>query len=94
MGKIPNDYKNIKQYKELSNLANKRAEKHGEKVDQDFIPEELAAQTDTPYYNDTFECTLKDDEYYVVGDNRAHGKSADSRYFGPIKKSSSRTQRF
>lgn len=60
---------------------------NGEKVDQDFIPEELAAQTDTPYYNDTFECTLKDDEYYVVGDNRAHGKSADSRYFGPIKKS-------
>ena len=35
MGKIPNDYKNIKQYKELSNLANKRAEKHGEKVEQD-----------------------------------------------------------
>ena len=60
---------------------------NGEKVDQDFIPEELAAQTDTPYYNDTFECTLKDDEYYVVGDNRVHGKSADSRYFGPIKKS-------
>lgn len=59
---------------------------NGEKVEQDFIPAELAAQTDTPYYNDTFECTLKDDEYYVVGDNRVHGKSADSRYFGPIKK--------
>ena len=58
---------------------------NGEKVDQDFIPEELASQTKTPYNNDTFECTLKDDEYYVVGDNRRSGASVDSRYFGPIK---------
>ena len=41
-------------------------------------------QTKDQYGNDTFEITLDDDEYYVLGDNR--GKSADSRYFGPIKK--------
>jgi signal peptidase I len=28
--------------------------------------------------------TLKDDEYYVLGDNRSH--SADSRFLGPINK--------
>ena len=59
---------------------------NGEKVEQDFIPEELAAQTSL-YYNDTFECTLKDDEYYVMGDNRMPRASTDSRFFGPIKKS-------
>lgn len=46
------------------------------------------------HYNETFEftgkydkdiaVTLEDDEYYVLGDNRAASK--DSRFFGPIKK--------
>lgn len=56
-------------------------------IEESFIPEELAAQTTSPKGNDTFECVLEKDEYYVVGDNRKPGKSADSRYFGPIKKS-------
>ncbi|MGF0096291.1 signal peptidase I [Peptoniphilus sp. SGI.035] len=30
--------------------------------------------------------TLKDDEYFVMGDNRLPGMSIDSRYFGPIEK--------
>lgn len=30
--------------------------------------------------------TLKDDEYFVMGDNRLPGMSVDSRYFGPIEK--------
>lgn len=34
--------------------------------------------------NDFMEYSLKDDEYFVVGDNREN--SYDSRYFGPIKK--------
>ena len=29
---------------------------------------------------------LKDDEYFVLGDNRLPGMSVDSRYFGPIEK--------
>ncbi len=29
---------------------------------------------------------LKDDEYFVMGDNRLPGMSIDSRYFGPIEK--------
>ena len=54
-------------------------------VKEKFISEEVAKQTITRYGNDTFEVTLDDDEYYVLGDNR--GNSTDSRYFGPIKKS-------
>ncbi|MBS6720227.1 MAG: signal peptidase I [Peptoniphilus harei] len=29
---------------------------------------------------------LKDDQYFVMGDNRLPGMSVDSRYFGPIEK--------
>lgn len=60
---------------------------NGKEIDESFIPDELAAQTTTPYGNDTFGYTLKENEYYVVGDNRQKNKSVDSRYFGPIKKS-------
>ena len=59
---------------------------NNEKIDESFIPDSLSSQTTTPYGNDTFECKLDDDEYYVLGDNRRAGKSVDSRYFGPIKR--------
>jgi signal peptidase I len=58
---------------------------NGEVVKESFITEEVAKQTITMYGNDTFECRLGNDEYYVLGDNRGH--STDSRYFGPIKES-------
>lgn len=57
---------------------------NGEVVEETFINEETKKMTLTPYGNDTFEIKLKDNEYYVLGDNR--GNSADSRYFGPITK--------
>lgn len=34
--------------------------------------------------NSTYEYTLKDDEYFVLGDNR--GNSEDSRSYGPVSK--------
>lgn len=58
---------------------------NGEKVEESFISEDIRKQTVTRYGNDTFEISLGEDEYYVLGDNR--GNSTDSRYFGAIKKS-------
>ncbi len=58
---------------------------NGEVVEETFISDEVKKQTLTPYGNDTFEITLNENEYYVLGDNR--GNSTDSRYFGPVKKS-------
>lgn len=57
---------------------------NGEVVEETFIDEKTKLQTLTPLGNDTFEITLGENEYYVMGDNR--GNSADSRYFGAIKK--------
>lgn len=57
---------------------------NGEVVEENFLSESAKLQTLTPMGNDTFEITLKDNEYYVMGDNR--GNSSDSRYFGAIKK--------
>lgn len=56
-------------------------------IKEEFIPEDLAKQTVSHKGNDTFSEKLGKDEYFVVGDNRKPGKSSDSRYFGPIKKS-------
>lgn len=58
---------------------------NGEKVEENFISEEIKLQTKSTYGDDTFDITLGEDEYFVLGDNR--GNSTDSRYFRAIKKS-------
>lgn len=52
---------------------------NNEVVEEDFIEEEVKKLTGNIYKR-----TLKDDEYYVLGDNR--GNSSDSRFFGTISK--------
>lgn len=48
--------------------------------------ESYTSSPQTQIYNQS-DWKLKQDEYFLMGDNRLPGKSLDSRYFGPVKKS-------
>ncbi|MFA6184371.1 MAG: signal peptidase I [Parcubacteria group bacterium] len=50
----------------------------GFKLDESYLPQGLETKGDNDYI-------IKNDEYYVMGDNRNH--SSDSRTWGPIKTS-------
>ena len=56
--------------------------KKGKIYINDKVIDDDYAYGETTDYN---KVTLKDDEYFILGDNRLISK--DSRYFGPIKKS-------
>ncbi|WP_138159295.1 signal peptidase I [Peptoniphilus catoniae] len=59
--------------------------RNDEKLTENYIEDGL----ETGIYNlDSW--TLDKDEYFVMGDNRLPGKSADSRAFGPITRKSIR----
>ncbi len=51
-----------------------------------LLDEPYLAQANSTYTPDlsVLDITIKEDEYFVMGDNR--GVSKDSRYFGPVKK--------
>lgn len=52
---------------------------NGKELDENYTSSDIT-------YSDTDKFTLKENEYFVMGDNRLPGKSEDSRYFGPIDK--------
>ena len=56
---------------------------NGEPVDEPFFNEEYRSQFDE-FTEDIEPVTLKEDEYFCMGDNRVN--STDSRYYGPFKK--------
>ena len=62
---------------ETISYRNNRLYVNGEYYKEDFLQDGVET-------ND-FEVTLGQDEYYLLGDNRA--SSSDSRYFGPVNKS-------
>lgn len=49
---------------------------------EDYIPKDFLTETPT---NGPYEITLKESEYFVLGDNRKH--SSDSREWGPLPES-------
>lgn len=59
---------------------------NGEEVDETFLNENYVTSYGGKgiFMSDVAEITLKDDEYYCLGDNRPN--SRDSRYYGPFKR--------
>ena len=57
------------------------ANPEGKTLEEDYLPSDLK----TYGFSDNEKVTLKEGEYYVMGDNR--GSSKDSRTFGPVDES-------
>lgn len=53
-------------------------------INDQLLQENYIPPIETTTYNET-EWLLGTDEYFVLGDNRIHGKSNDGRMFGPVE---------
>lgn len=56
---------------------------NGVEKEENYIHENVETEV---YGIDNSQWTLGEDEYFLLGDNRNHDKSLDSRVFGPIRK--------
>ena len=61
--------------------------RNGELLEEDYVNKVYEYEA-----SGVVEYTLKDDEYFVLGDNR--GNSTDSRMFGPVKRDSIKLEYF
>ena len=72
--------------KRIVGLPNEKVEINSGKIyidgklyEEDYLKYDSYTQSDKSFFD------LKEDEYFVLGDNRKPGGSIDSRIFGPIK---------
>lgn len=62
-------------------LKDEKVYLNGEELNEPYTSVDYTLQT-----SDTYEWYLLDNQYFVMGDNRAEGASNDSRNYGPIEK--------
>lgn len=62
-------------------LKDEKVYLNGEELNEPYTSVDYTLQT-----SDTYEWYLLDNQYFVMGDNRAEGASNDSRNYGPVQK--------
>ncbi|MBM0046436.1 signal peptidase I [Anaerococcus sp. mt242] len=62
-------------------LKDEKVYLNGEELNEPYTSVDYTLQT-----SDTYEWYLLDNQYFVMGDNRAEGASNDSRNYGPVEK--------
>lgn len=62
-------------------LKDEKVYLNGEELDEPYTSVDYTLQTSY-----TYEWYLLDDQYFLLGDNRAEGASNDSRNYGPVEK--------
>lgn len=78
---LKNDIDNDRIIKRIIGLPGEKVEYKDNKL---YINDELVEENYNHGYTSDFNYALKDNEYYVLGDNREVSK--DSRYFGPFNR--------
>lgn len=62
-------------------IIHKNQNQESEVLSETYLPDNVKSKTEG-----SLKVTLKESEFFVMGDNRFHDKSSDSRSWGPVEK--------